>query len=110
MRYSCVTWMARWLGPGFPWGTITVNLLGSFAIGFIAALMLRSDLGIGRHLPFIIPGFIGGFTTFSAFSLETFQLIDRGRVVMAIAYVAGSVGLGLAAVVVGIWLAREALS
>ncbi|MGG5822791.1 fluoride efflux transporter FluC [Falsiroseomonas sp. HW251] len=79
------------LGAGFPWGTIAVNVLGSAAIGVAASLELEGPLRL-----LVIPGFLGGFTTFSAFSLETGALFERSPAV-AVAYVVGSVALGVAA-------------
>jgi CrcB protein len=79
------------LGAHFPWGTMAVNVAGSALIGVAAGS------GIEGHLRLlVIPGFLGGFTTFSAFSLETGALFERSPL-LAAAYVLGSVGLGLAA-------------
>ncbi|MER2509954.1 fluoride efflux transporter CrcB [Amaricoccus sp.] len=106
-RYLLVNAVTRFVGPGFPWGTFLVNVVGCFGIGLAAALLLgSSDPALRRVAPFVVPGVLGGFTTFSAFSLETFQLIDRGALAAAAAYVGGSVGIGLAALVAGLGLAR----
>jgi CrcB protein len=89
------------LGAGWPWGTLTVNVLGSAAIGLAAGAGLE---GAGRLL--LVTGFLGGFTTFSAFSLETGTLFARSAP-LAVLYVVASVGLGLAAFGLGLWLMRR---
>jgi CrcB protein len=101
-RYACVGVSARWLGTSFPWGTLIVNVAGSFAIGVLAALVTgdgRSMLGADARA-FLIIGILGGFTTFSAFSLETLALARGGAPGAAIANVALSLALCLA----GVWL------
>ncbi|MBY0339190.1 MAG: CrcB family protein [Acetobacteraceae bacterium] len=90
-RYLVALASLAWLGAAHPWGTLAVNVLGSAAIGAAAAAGLE---GQGRLL--LVTGFLGGFTTFSAFSLETVLLWERAPW-MAIAYVAASLGLGLGA-------------
>ena len=90
------------LAVPFPYGTLTVNVAGSFAIGVLwVALSLRTD----TH-PLLITGLLGGFTTFSAFSLDTLRLFEDGRVVQAGIYILASVGLSLVACAAGLWLAR----
>lgn len=105
LRYGGARAVAWSLGGGFPWGTLAVNVTGSFLMGFAAvALALRAAPGLA---PFVMTGVLGGFTTFSAFSLETFQLLQRGQTAAAAAYVGGSVALGLAGLVAGMALARS---
>ena len=107
LRFAMAGLAARLFGTAFPWGTFAVNLLGSFVMGVIFVLVLtRGDLGWQRAAPFLMPGLLGGFTTFSAFSLETFQLLERGRQAAAAAYVGGSVVLGLLALTAGVFAAR----
>jgi fluoride exporter len=90
------------LAVGFPYGTLTVNIIGSFLIGVLwVALSLRTE----TH-PLLITGILGGFTTFSAFSLDTLRLIEDGRILHAGLYVTGSVVLSLFACAAGLWLAR----
>ena len=85
LRYGLVSLVTRLVGPSFPWGTLAVNLLGCAGIGFAAvALVLRGDPATQRFAPIVIPGLLGGFTTFSAFTFETYQLIERGRLVGAV--------------------------
>lgn len=102
-RYLCALGMHMLLGPGFGWGTLTVNILGSFLIGFYATLSepggrLAASPAM-RH--FVIAGFCGGFTTFSIFSLETVLLVQEGKTGLAAIGVVASVVLWLLAVWIG---------
>ncbi len=78
------------MGPGFPWGTLIVNLTGGLLMGVLAA-SLAPDGSDERLRLFLGVGMLGGFTTFSAFSYETFVLIERGELMLALAYVVASV-------------------
>ncbi|WP_179380645.1 fluoride efflux transporter CrcB [Jannaschia marina] len=93
------------LREGFPVAILTVNVLGSFLMGLAVVLTLRADLP--HWQPFLLTGVLGGFTTFSAFSLETLDLIQRNEPVQAILYVSLSVGLSLLAIAAGLALARS---
>lgn len=109
LRYLVGRLMAEWLGVGFPWGTLTINVTGSFLIGVIATLLgERLDVGPEWRL-FLIVGVLGGYTTFSTFSLDTINLMSADRWLAGIAYILGSVLLGLAACVLGIMLVRSDL-
>jgi CrcB protein len=88
-------------GLGFPWGTLAVNVIGSAAIGVLGGIGLSGDLRL-----FLITGILGGFTTFSAFSLETGLLWQRSPW-LSVVYVAASLALGLAAFAFCYWLARR---
>ena len=97
---------ARMFGLGFPLGTIIVNVLGSFLMGFLAGYFAYRT-GIPQHLRlFLTTGILGGFTTFSAFSLDAALLIERHAYWSAAAYVLGSVILSLAALFAGLSLYR----
>jgi CrcB protein len=98
----------RWFGPGFPWGTLAVNIAGSLAMGFVAGwLLLRGGAAWAQDARLLAAtGFLGGFTTFSAFSLDAVALLQRGEVFQAGAYVAASVALSIAALVAGLGLMR----
>lgn len=110
LRLLAVTAFSR-MAPGFPWGTVFVNVAGSFAMGVLAVvLMERVPGGWGRFAPFLLTGVLGGFTTFSAFSLDALFLIERGRMAAAAAYVAGSVLLSVGALWAGLLIARRALA
>ncbi|MBV0891284.1 fluoride efflux transporter CrcB [Paracoccus sp. Z118] len=90
-------------GPGFPWATLIVNVAGSFAMGALVVMLAR--LG-NAWAPLLMTGLLGGFTTFSAFSLDTLTLWQRGEHASAAAYVAASVGLSLLAIAAGLAFAR----
>ncbi|MEF2072783.1 fluoride efflux transporter CrcB [Consotaella aegiceratis] len=96
----------RALGPNFPYGTIAVNVLGSFAMGVLIELMARRFDASTELRLFLTTGMLGGFTTFSTFSLDAVTLIERGDAGLATIYLAGSIGLGLAALVAGLGLVR----
>jgi CrcB protein len=93
--------------PGsFPWGTFWTNVSGSFAIGLFLALVLRR-LPAARYLrPFVASGFLGAYTTYSTFAVETDLLVRNGRAGIALAYVAASIVVGLPAAWIGSRLGR----
>ena len=95
------------LGPGFPWWTFAVNVAGSLAIGLLAGVLGALESGQGTRL-FLITGVLGGFTTFSAFSLDALILWERGAPLQAGLYVLGSVMLSLIAAAAGLMLSRLA--
>ena len=105
LRYLSVTAALRLLGPGFPYGTLFVNVAGSLIMGFAAAALLERE-GNDRMYLFLMTGVLGGFTTFSAFSLEALYLIERGRVAASVVYIGGSVGLSIFALMIGLWAGR----
>jgi CrcB protein len=106
-RFWCSGTVARAIGETFPWGTLVVNVLGSFAIGFIATLTSPDGrLFIGSTTrQFLMLGFCGGFTTFSSFSIQTLNLMNDGEWAYAGSYVTLSVVLCLIAVWAGHMLA-----
>lgn len=94
----------RLLGSSFPYGTLTVNIVGSLVMGLLAGWFAhKSDPGQTWQL-FLTSGVLGGFTTFSTFSLDVAVLFERGQVGMAALYVAASVGLALAGLFAGLML------
>jgi fluoride exporter len=101
----------RWVSA-FPWGTWTVNVAGSLAIGIAAACVAANDKNYAAQLTrdFVMIGFLGGFTTFSAFSLQTLQLLRQHAVGLAFANALGSVVVCLAAVWIGYALAERLTS
>jgi len=101
LRYAISVAALAALGAGFPWGTLVVNILGSAAIGVAAGLGVQGEARL-----LLVTGFLGGFTTFSAFSLETGTLFERAPILAAL-YVAASVGLGLVAFALAWWLTRR---
>ena len=104
-RYLTGLGALRLIGPGFPWGTLIVNVAGSFLMG--ALVVLLAHLSANRLAPLLMTGFLGGFTTFSAFSLDAVTIWERGQAATAAAYLAASVILSLAALVAGLQLARS---
>ncbi len=111
-RYLVGVGMARLLGPtaGFPWATLTVNVVGSFLMGvFIEALALRYS-GSPELRTLIATGVLGGFTTFSAFSLDFVTLVSRKQEMAAGIYLMSSVMLSILALYAGLLLARQVLS
>tara|TARA_R110002095_G_scaffold76520_2_gene65432 strand:+ start:874 stop:1251 length:378 start_codon:yes stop_codon:yes gene_type:complete len=98
--------MFHLMGPGFPWGTLTVNILGSFLIGLMVELFaLRYSLS-HEWQGFIIIGILGGFTTFSAFSLEVGLMIEKGQISTAALYALGSMFVGVVALFAGLFAGR----
>jgi fluoride exporter len=101
-RHGLGLLIAQRMGQSFPWGTLAVNVLGSLAIGVCGALLAsssRSNLNLMRE--FVMIGFLGGFTTFSAFSLQTLQLLRDGKPGAAFLNVGVSIALCLLAVWIG---------
>ncbi len=106
MRFWVSSAVYAWLGRGFPWGTLSVNLLGSFIIG-LAFVMLTERLMVGSEIrAFIMIGFFGAFTTFSSFSLETLALMQEGLLLKAAMNILISVVLCIIATWSGMLLAR----
>ncbi len=92
-------------GPGFPYGTLVVNIVGSLAMGLLIGWLVRRGGSTDLRL-FLATGVLGGFTTFSAFSLDFANLWERGEPTLAFGYVAGSVVVSLVAVFAGLWIMR----
>lgn len=110
-RYACSGLAAHWFGESFPWGTMLVNVAGSFVIGFFATLTGPDGrlLVPGDARQFVMVGLCGGYTTFSSFSLQTLTLAQDGELVRAGLNVGGSVLLCLASVWLG-FIAAAALN
>lgn len=103
-RYLTGIAAVRLMGHGFPWGTLVVNVLGSFLMG--ALVIVLAHYNATRYAPLLMTGILGGFTTFSAFSLDAMALFERGEVGAAMAYVAASVVLAFAGIAFGMFAAR----
>lgn len=95
-RFGVSALSTRYMGDGFAWGTLIVNVLGCFLVGLAAGFMERLSMPRSLWL-LLVTGFLGGFTTFSTFSLETFQMLGNGSVVKACSSIAANVVLGLLA-------------
>jgi CrcB protein len=108
-RYGVGLLVARAVGAAFPWGTLLINVLGSFVIGFYGALTVADGPmpASPEWRAFVMVGFCGGFTTFSSFSLQTVDLLQAGETVAAALYIAGSVMLCVAGAFFGYWLASR---
>ena len=105
LRFLSGVVFMRLSGPTeFPMAILTINVLGSFLMGVF--VIVAAQRGLTHYSPFVMTGLLGGFTTFSAFSLETITLFERGQIGAAGLYVAVSVGLSLAGLMLGLILAR----
>lgn len=108
MRHGVGLMAVRHLPSGWPHGTFTVNILGSFLMGFLISwLAFRGQGGPQELRLFLATGLLGGFTTFSAFSLEVANYVRAGDMARAALYAGLSVALGLAALFIGLWLSRK---
>lgn len=108
-RYLVGVWATRWFGPSFPWGTLAVNVVGSFVIGLMVEVIARRFNASAEMRVFIVTGIIGGFTTWSSFTLDTMVLLERGAGAAAFAYLVGSLVISFAAVFAGLALGRAML-
>lgn len=106
-RYAATSAVGRATGQSFPWGTLFVNVAGSLAMGIVIAWLARRSGGDATLRLLLATGFLGGFTTFSAFSLDAVSLYERGAHASAALYVLASVAASIAALFGGLWLARQ---
>jgi CrcB protein len=108
-RYGVGLLAARAWGQSFPWGTLLINVAGSFIIGLYGALTLADGPmpASTAMRTFVMVGFCGGFTTFSSFSLQTLELLRAGEFAAGAFYILGSVALCLAGVFLGYWIATR---
>ncbi|MAM13110.1 MAG: fluoride efflux transporter CrcB [Rhizobiaceae bacterium] len=105
-RYLVGVLAIRLWGPQFPWGTFVVNVVGSLMIGLLVEAVARALNQSAEMRMFMVTGFLGGFTTFSSFSLDAMTMIERGDVLHAVAYIAASLLLALIAVFAGLAIGR----
>jgi CrcB protein len=105
-RYCCQRWITMNYLSSFPWGTFAVNIIGCFLIGIFWGLSFRSFQGNENWKLFLMTGLCGGYTTFSAFTLEGIGLIKEQKMFLFFSYIAASVILGLAATFAGMKLIR----
>ena len=110
LRYQFGRWMTHMLGPQvvstFPWATLAVNVIGSLAMGLLAGWLARHGSGGETTRLLVGVGLLGGFTTFSAFSLELVLLIERGQYLFAALYLILSVALGVTGLIFGLTMMR----
>jgi CrcB protein len=105
-RYLVGRWSLGAFGPDLPLGTLLVNILGGLAMGLLAGWLARPGSG-AEHMRLLLGvGVLGGFTTFSAFSLEVVTMLERGDALWALGYALASVTGAVLAVFAGLWLAR----
>ena len=109
-RYLLAGWVGRQMGADFPWGTLAVNVIGGLVMGLLVEAMTLGWSASETTRVFLTVGILGGFTTFSAFSIETVQLFQRGEAAAALAYIAASVVLSVGAVWCGLRLMRLLLA
>ncbi|MER9297279.1 fluoride efflux transporter CrcB [Mesorhizobium sp. M0621] len=105
IRHLANTGALRLVGPNYPWGTMAINIVGSFAMGLFIAVLARRG-GSNELRLFVATGILGGFTTFSAFSLDFATLWERGAMLPAFGYALASVIGAIIALFLGLWLAR----
>jgi len=106
-RFSMATAVLKWADRPFPYGTLSVNLLGSFAIGVAYIWLVEHQFGGDHHKQLAMIGFLGAFTTFSTFSLESINLLQQARYDAFALYVGASLAGCLAATAAGIWITKS---
>jgi len=108
LRYQLGRGTLRLLGPGYPWGTLAANVIGGLAMGLLAGWLAGRAQGGEEIRLFAAVGVLGGFTTFSAFSLETMLMIERGEWMAGLGYVLLSVIVAIGALALGLAMMRAA--
>jgi len=106
LRYEAGRLALRQFGPGFPWGTLAVNLIGGLAMGLLAGAMTGEGMTSRPAWLLLGVGLLGGFTTFSAYSLDLFLMLQRGQGGLAFAYAVGSTLGALGLLALGYWAAK----
>ncbi len=107
LRHTINVLCARFLGTAFPWHTFIINISGSIVMGLIAGYLVSRGEAAQPWRLFLMTGILGGYTTFSAFSLDTALLYERGEIGLAALYVVGSVVLSIAGLFAGLALVRH---
>jgi len=110
IRHGMNIWVARLLGTHFPWHTFAINVTGSLVMGLVAGWFAMKGGMAGHSRLFLATGVLGGYTTFSAYSLDAVLLWERHEHLLAALYVGGSVVLSIVGLVVGLWAMRTALA
>jgi len=106
LRYLVNISSTHLLGISFPYGTLFVNVVGSLLMGILVTYFMNNDQIAERFSPLIITGFLGGFTTFSAFSNDTWQLLNHSKIEWTLMYVFGSIILSFGALILGIFIVK----
>ncbi len=106
-RFTLATAVFKWMGKAYPYGTLSVNLIGSFAIGMAYVWLVENDFGGDAYRHLIMVGFLGAFTTFSTFSLESLTLLQQGRMTAFFTYIALSLIGCMLATALGMILTKQ---
>ncbi|MGL4760469.1 MAG: fluoride efflux transporter CrcB [Sarcina sp.] len=106
LRYLISLWATKGIGPGFPFGTLIVNILGAIIIGFVTEMSLRTNIVSPTAKTFITTGMMGGLTTFSTFSLETMTIFSHGNIGLGSLNIILNLALSLIGVVIGQFIAK----
>lgn len=106
-RYKTVGWVAQVAGHGFPWGTLTVNVVGSFLMGVLIEVGARHQVLTPELRGLLAVGGLGAFTTFSSFALDVATLWERGETGPVAAYIAASTALSILGLFLGLWVVRQ---
>lgn len=106
-RFAATSFVGKALGTKFPWGTMVVNVAGSLLMGLVIAWLARRSSGDAGLRLLLATGFLGGFTTFSAFSLDAVSLYERGAISAAAGYIAASVAVSILALFAGLFVGRQ---
>ena len=107
LRYAVGLLALRWFGPAFPIGTLAINVFGSAVMGLVVAMFTALNIGHADVRLFLTTGIIGGFTTFSTFSLDAITLWQRGAHAAAITYVLASITVSFVALAITVFLVRR---
>ena len=110
LRHFMNIWVARFAGTHFPMHTFVINITGSMVMGMVAAWFALKGGATGHLRLFLATGVLGGYTTFSAFSLDAVLLVERHDYLLAAYYIGGSVVLSLLGLMAGLWIVRTALA
>jgi CrcB protein len=110
IRHAMNIWVARFLGTHFPWHTFVINISGSLVMGLVAGYFALRGHATGHMRLFLATGILGGFTTFSAYSLDAVLLWERQEQLLAALYIGGSVALAIAGLALGLWFMRTVLA
>ena len=110
IRHGMNIWVGRLMGTHFPYHTLVINIVGSLAMGLVAGWFAERGGAAGHMRLFLTTGILGGFTTFSAFSLDAALLWDRHEPLLAALYVGGSVAGAIAGLVFGLWIVKTMMA
>jgi CrcB protein len=108
-RYIAAAQIGHWLGTGFPWGILLVNIVGSFLMGILVESMTLAWSPSAELRALLVVGVLGAFTTFSTFALDIVTVLERGQIFLAALYIGASVGLAVLALLGGMGLMRTVL-